>query len=65
MIDGTPKEGEISNLIHHHHDWMLLLRLSGKNKPFVVSEMTTEDFYDFSGLLGKELMLRKFKNLQN
>lgn len=45
--------------IEHPHDWAQLIRLAGKKKPFIVKEITKYSFFDFAGLLKKELQLHK------
>lgn len=47
--------------IEHPHDWIQLVRVASKKKPFVVHEMKIEDSFSFSGLLRKgPLQVRKF-----
>lgn len=45
--------------IEHPHDWVQLVRQSGKKKPFKVTEMVSEDFMNFANLLKSQLINRK------
>ena len=45
--------------IEHPHDWAQLIRQTGKNKPFSVTEMENNNFLNFSSVYKKQLKLRK------
>ena len=51
--------------IHHPHDWAQLIQQTGKKKPFMLREMTQEDFLDFAILLKGDLQLRKEDIIEN
>ena len=53
------KKKKYSLPISHPHDWAQLVRVTGKKRPFLVTETSTADFFDFSSLLKQDLILRK------
>lgn len=77
MVPGHPRmecdgdHGKIEKLkkktefpISHPHDWAMLIRLAGKKTTFKVKEMLREQFYDFAGLLKKDINMKKKKRIR-
>lgn len=57
LIERTRKK--YGSPINHPHDWMQLVRQTGKGKPFIVKEMKREDFYDYASLFKNSLQQKK------
>jgi len=57
MIEKSKKKS--STPIYHPHDWYQLVRGTGKANKFQVVEMSQNDFFDFSNLLKRPLMVHK------
>lgn len=57
IIEKKKKKHEAA--IEHPRDWMQLVRMCGKTKPFKVIEMERKDFFEFSALLKTYLINKK------
>lgn len=58
------KKKKFNGPIEHPHDWSILIKQCGKNKPMNVIEMVTEDFINFSKLYTKDGYLSNRKEDQ-
>lgn len=59
LIKKNKKKSNIS--IYHPHDWLQLVRQTGKKKPSKVNQMCQDDFFDYSALFNTTLKVKNVK----